>query len=233
MSTLQQFDPIKANLAIFVAPIKQIAVLDDQSMKSALEVAKESKAYAKKIEEIRTTLVKPLNDRVKEINSYAKSLQAPLDEAESHLKSELRKYEMALEKIRAEEFKKAEAARLEALKKAEQERKAKEEAAKKEAELDSLFGEAKSTSSIELESKIDEEIVNAQIKAEHKASVKNIESQKVKGASRVWIFEITDSNLVPRDFLMVDERKIRAAVAEGAREIAGVKIFEETKIAIR
>lgn len=56
---------------------------------------------------------------------------------------------------------------------------------------------------------------------------------KVKGMTKTWAFEITDLSLVPREFLMVDEVKIRKAVAEGARTIEGVKIFQKDGLTIR
>jgi len=51
--------------------------------------------------------------------------------------------------------------------------------------------------------------------------------------SSVWTFEIVDPNLVPREYLMVDEAAIRRAVNSGVREIAGVRIFEQPRVAVR
>jgi cupin superfamily acireductone dioxygenase involved in methionine salvage len=68
-------------------------------------------------------LVKPLNDQVKAINDYAKSISAPIDQVESHLKRELVSFERILEQQRAEQARKA-----------EEERKAKEAEANRIAE---------------------------------------------------------------------------------------------------
>lgn len=48
----------------------------------------------------------------------------------------------------------------------------------------------------------------------------------------VWEFEITDEDAVPRNFLTVDEKAIRAAVKlnEGRTEIPGVRVFTRTQI---
>lgn len=48
-----------------------------------------------------------------------------------------------------------------------------------------------------------------------------------------WTFEVTDGNQVPREYLMVDEKKVAAAVKDGKREIAGVRIFEKTGLSVR
>lgn len=58
---------------------------------------------------------------------------------------------------------------------------------------------------------------------------------KVTGLStrKVWKFQVTDEPKVPREFLTVDEAKIRQAVTVGTREIAGVRIYEEETVVIR
>lgn len=43
----------------------------------------------------------------------------------------------------------------------------------------------------------------------------------------MWTFEIEDESLIPRDFLTVDFKKINAAIREGVREIAGVKVYKK------
>ncbi|GAI97783.1 unnamed protein product [marine sediment metagenome] len=50
---------------------------------------------------------------------------------------------------------------------------------------------------------------------------------------KVWTFQVEDSALVPEQYKVVDERKIRAAVASGIREIPGVKIFLSPQVAVR
>jgi hypothetical protein len=52
-------------------------------------------------------------------------------------------------------------------------------------------------------------------------------------ASRKWVHEITDPAQVPRQYLMVNEAAIKAAIAGGAREIPGVRIYEDVRTAIR
>jgi hypothetical protein len=56
---------------------------------------------------------------------------------------------------------------------------------------------------------------------------------KVKGITRRWVFEVTDTNLVPREYLMVDEKKVREAVAAGTRSIEGIRIYQDESLTIR
>lgn len=52
-------------------------------------------------------------------------------------------------------------------------------------------------------------------------------------ASVKWVHEVTDAAQVPRQYLMVNEAALKAAIAGGAREIPGVRIFEQVRTAIR
>lgn len=47
-----------------------------------------------------------------------------------------------------------------------------------------------------------------------------------------WTFEVTDFGSVPHEYFTLDEKKIRAAVRSGVRDIAGVRIFEEDTMAV-
>ena len=48
-----------------------------------------------------------------------------------------------------------------------------------------------------------------------------------------WVFEVIDSAAVPREFMSVDEKKIRDAVKMGLRAIAGVRIYKDSQINFR
>ena len=48
-----------------------------------------------------------------------------------------------------------------------------------------------------------------------------------------WKFEIVDADIIPRQFLTVDEKKIREAVDLGLRDIQGVRIYETVETRIR
>jgi phage-related minor tail protein len=58
-----------------------------------------------------------------------------------------------------------------------------------------------------------------------------VELEKTAGISYTekWNFEITDEKLIPRDYLIPDEKKIRTIVKamKGATNIPGVRVFDE------
>lgn len=48
-----------------------------------------------------------------------------------------------------------------------------------------------------------------------------------------WDFCIKDFDLIPKSYLQIDEKKVKGAIKAGIRDIPGIKIFEEEKVALR
>lgn len=65
------------------------------------------------------------------------------------------------------------------------------------------------------------------------ARVVSISTGNKASASVKWTHRVVDPDQVPRQYLMVNEAAIKAAVAGGTRSIPGVEIFEAAKTAIR
>lgn len=61
-------------------------------------------------------------------------------------------------------------------------------------------------------------------------TLRNDEGKAQTTFSKIWKFEVVDETKVPREFLRVDESAIRRAVAGGAREIEGVRIYEDVSV---
>jgi hypothetical protein len=49
----------------------------------------------------------------------------------------------------------------------------------------------------------------------------------------VWDFKIIDPAQIPAEFMMVNEKAIRAAVKAGVRNIPGVKIYQREELAVK
>lgn len=204
--------PLSEEIVQMIAPARALKVTDPASCKSAVDAGKQIATLRKKFEEKRKELVKPLNDTVDETNAYVKSLVAPLLVTEEHLKGEVKLFQA---KIAAEQA--AERQRLADLK-AEADRKAREAAASLEGPSADPVAFAQA------------HLQNVQLQAQIDRETKVLDQTKLKGARKVWKFEVLDPAIVPREFLMVDEKAIRAAIAEGARTIPGVNIFQDTSI---
>ena len=55
-----------------------------------------------------------------------------------------------------------------------------------------------------------------------------------KATSRTVVdFEITDAAAIPREYLVLDERKVRAEITTGVRDIPGLRIFEREALSVR
>ncbi len=65
------------------------------------------------------------------------------------------------------------------------------------------------------------------------ARIVSIATGNKASTSVKWTHLVTDPDKVPRQYLMVNEAAIKAAVAGGTRKIDGVEIFEAAKTAIR
>ena len=227
-TALTVFDKLKADVTIFVAPCSEIVVSSKETSASALDVAKQVKSFMKRIESTREELVAPHLEAQRRINAYAKQIAEPLLGAESHLKKQLIAWEKKLEEVRREEAKKVEAARLEA----EAAARAKFKAEQEEAATMAMFMDQKEVArnAIVSEAEMSRELVDVSKNAA--TDMKTIEATKVSGVTRRWTFAMDNAAEVPREFLKVDEQAIRQAIREGVREIPGVRIFQETGIAI-
>lgn len=48
-----------------------------------------------------------------------------------------------------------------------------------------------------------------------------------------WSWELEDEQIIPREYLALDEKKIDEAIKQGVRNIPGIKIFEKEEITMR
>jgi hypothetical protein len=232
---IQKFNELMAAVATFVAPTQSIQVTDFQSAQSAMDTVKTVKYYANEIERLRKSLVEPLNARVKVINSYAREVAAPLEEAETHIKRELARFETEQERIRVETIRRAEADRKrqaeELARKQEEERAqaAAELAAQPEIEQENPFG---TVSVADVEEKQAQE--QQALETEHQKTVWDIEQNRVKGAKKIWKCEAVDLAKVPREYLVItlNEKAVLAMARAGVTEIPGVRLWQETSISV-
>lgn len=240
-SQLKQFDKLSAEIALKVAPTLKIKVTDDDSKNSAVVAGKEAKSYINFIETKRKELIAPLLAEQRLINDYAENLKSMPQQAEKHVKTELLNYESELAKQREE-------ARL----KLEQE--ANERAAKLKAEQEEQNQVLADNAALaaELGLKVDkgdeirQQIINeteterqtAELKADIKAQSKAIEANKVSGVRQIWKFKTSDLSKVPREFLVLDESKVRehmnAQVKAGQTPaLDGIEFYQEATMALR
>lgn len=255
---LEQFDQLKANVTLFVAPITGLLVKDFKSASEAVDAGKTIKAYMNDLEKKRKELVAPLNHQVDTINDYAKGIKEPLLKAEAHIKSQICKFDAEQERLRQEEHRKAEAVRREAerLAQVERDRVARELDEKRRAEIAAIEAEhaeaesdfgAADPEALEAEKRrIDEESARAQAEAEarlerervaaaadQKERAYSIDRIGVKNVRKTWKCEVTDIDKVPKEFLVreLNNTAVLAAARAGVKEIPGVRMWQESGVA--
>lgn len=72
-------------------------------------------------------------------------------------------------------------------------------------------------------------VVQASLSVAQGAS--NIRHAQVSARKR-WVFEVTDVKKVPREYLEVNDKAVRAAISSGLRSINGIRIYEEDGLAV-
>lgn len=215
-----------------------IIVKDAATMAEAMELGQSLKGAINKLEDMRKEAVKPLNEKVKEINNKIKFFAEPLQKVRELLNEKMVRFqreEMAREQEAREEAEckareeqeKIDAERRAAEKKmADAQRKLDQETlTKKQAEAAQRKLEQQQKELQELrEREANQEIMTAMVEPPKKTT-RTASGAKVTFAER-WDFEIVDVGKIPRDYLIPDERTIRNAVSQGVREIPGVNIHQ-------
>ena len=172
------------------------------------------KGLKKAIEAARVRITKPLNDALRATNDLFRQPAARLTSAETAIKRAMVDYDEEQRRRAAEEQRKL------------------EEAARKEREkLEARAAKAEASGKL---TKAEDLAMQA---AMVHAPVVQADAPKVSGISTrmLWKFDIEDEAAIPREFLMVDTKKIGrvvAAMREDAK-IPGVRVYAERSIAAR
>jgi hypothetical protein len=223
---VQKLEPLKAEIAEMVSPLLTVTVTDFKSCQDATNAAKTIKAMLKRLDDLRRAETDPLRARVSEIMDYVKSIQAPLDAADAHIRTELNRFAVEQEKIRQEELRKAQ----------EEQRRKEAELAKKQAEeiaaLEKgaeMFGDDGAIE--ELAKKQAEE--RAVAKAEIVQKTYDINQFQVKNTRKTVRVRVVDLKKVPKNFLIIEvNEKAAIAAHKAAVTIPGLEFYEELAVSI-
>jgi len=194
------------------AYVNALVVKTPEQYLEAADRLKQVKAAQKKLDETRTAITGPMNAALKAVGNLFRLPGDRLARAERAIKDKLTGYSAEQDRLRREEQAKADAAA-----RAEQERLA---------ALARKAVESGRTAAAERHTERAAAVV---------APVIHREAPKVAGVvgREVWNFKVENPALVPREFLMVDESKIRAYVRnmKADAKISGVRIYKEEQIA--
>lgn len=186
------------------------------------------------LESGRTSLVKPMNDRVRLINESFKKLSKPVEAAEQKVKTALLSWrEAERRRIAAEQERVARENR-------EREQRAREEEERQRKEREAaVLEEARQTGFSEAEAqalaKMEAADVQASAALQEVAPAPPPSTVKAQAgiitARMVWCFEVQDKTAVPEAYKVVDDSAIRKDIGAGVRDIPGVRIFQQEQLA--
>ena len=259
MSTeLAVFDSLKADITLFVAPLANIpAITSAEEAQRVVEAVRTVKAHLKKLGETADELLDPLKERVKFITAYVKDMKDPLQSVEASAKLKIAAWEDSQERLRQIERRKEQErmAEIQRQADAERERIEREVQAKALAEREkfeeanvaaSLFGDDETDvegERLAMENRLAREAAEQRVRldreeavaaSESKARQYDINATKVSNSKRRWKAELIDIDKVPRAYLKMELNNAAcvAAARGGITVIPGVRLYQETEIAI-
>ena len=199
------FEPYRARIADMQAQAAALDIDTDEAEKQAVDEASRAKRLTKDLESQRKAVIKDPDRFVRDVNAFVRSFKRPLDEVVGTLRQKIGtyQYQKELERRKAEKAMKEEAAKLQA----------------------KLEAEAK-------QSGIEAPPITP-APAPKPDTTTRTETGATASIRTQWVGEIEDPDQVPREYCIPDEKKIRQAVKDGIREIAGVRIFEKPTTVLR
>lgn len=192
---------------------EQFVVRSEDEIEERTQELRKIKLAMDTLEVDRVAMVTPHNNVVKEINGYFKTVASKTDIVYRAIKQGIKTY---LDKVEQERI--------------EQERKAREAAAKEQARLQKLADAAR-------EKGKEERAETLEFRAQAVTAAPPPPMPKAAGTSRrtTWTFTVTDPALIPREYLLIDEKKIGAVVRamKADTNIPGISVRSETDLSVR
>lgn len=219
-------DPVvvgyREKAAVVLREASTLTIIDDPTKAGAVAVLSGIARVKAEAEAKRAAIVKPHNDYVKQVNAIFKAALGPIDQADALLREKLLRFDREQKRKAAEALAAEEAARLRA------------EALLLEAEKAEAAGHAG----------VAEELLNAAVTNDQAANTIKTEAPAAPaktmttpmGAAtvrQVWTHEVTNLAEVPHAYMVLNEVAVRRAIAEGVREIPGLRIFPTDSVSVR
>lgn len=190
-----------ASVNELVEKSESFSVGSAQEAEQGLSLAMQSRKLYNSIENTRKEIVRPHLDFQRSIKAYADGFSSALKKMERNLLGKVEGFQKEQER---------EAARLHAIKvKKEEEERRKIEEANKKAEVKIPVPTVPTPAPY--------------IPPPQKIAVED----GISRTEQVWKFDINDASIIPREYLIIDERAIKHSIKAGIRSIPGVKIYSE------
>lgn len=199
-----RFNEYLVGIQSMKAEAESLTITDDKSNVLAVEMASQAKKLVNNIENVRLSIVEAPKKFTSTVDKFARVFKDQILSIETELKKKTLDF-----------LRKKEAEHLEA------ERKLQEEQAKLQAKLDKAAKKA-GVESVKVPDVIVPELQTKTKTEDGTAFIK-----------KEWTYRIIDISQVPREYMILDEKKVKGAVKAGIRSIPGLEIFEDDKLSIR
>lgn len=208
----QEVKQLSATVEGVLQAATEYKITTPEAYTASAERLRDIKGIQKKIEDAEKSITKPMNDALKAARDLFRAPKAAADKAESLIKAAISDYQAAQRRIQAEA-----------------QRKADEDARKERERLAKLQGAAEKRGDTAKAETFQERA------AAVVAPVVIVAPPKAEGVTSrtVWKFEVMDAAKVPREYLVVDESRIRKVVQalKSDCNIPGVRVYSEEQIA--
>ena len=198
---------IEQSTIALVARATRFEITDPASLQKSSGILSDIATAKKRANDLRFSLTKPLDESKKRIMALFSPFIDQFEKATKIIKDKVRDYYF------------------------EQEEKA------RQAEKERLLAEAKREEEIKKAQEEDREPVVEEIPVIPEVKVPEKTVKGVAGGSmtvkKIWKFEVVDEKLIPNEYRIVSEQLINEAIRNGAREISGVKIYEDKVVSVR
>ena len=185
---------------------RELEIRDEATNAVALDMLSQARKAHKRIEALKKRWLDPLNQQVKLIRGDFDAMAAPAAEAETILRNKVRRYDDEKEAAR-----KREEERIQRLAEKRQER---------------AIAKAEARGEEPPEMNIPMPIVPVAPKTT-RTEAGSVTMRKV------WKWRVTDETQIPREYFVLDEKKLNGVVAAGLRTIPGVEIYEDKQVQVR
>ena len=212
IAIVEKVSPAKAEAEGLLAQAEKAEITTMELCGTGGDLAAHLRTKRTDLDNSRKELVQPLNNHVKMINAKYNGVIAIYKDAEKVIKDKMGAF-------MAEEERRQEAEAAAARKKAE------DEALARAAELQEA-GETDTAEAV-----LD---TVAEMADKAPARVQASGGYGAKASTRkTWTFDVVDLHAIPKEWLLVDEKKVKAAISAGTRDIPGLKIYQKTTVQVR
>lgn len=229
-------DKLKAAADMRVGMVKIPAIDNADVAANATSYTLEAKAVSAELESARKDHKAPIDALAKVVHEFFKN---PNDALIADIRGIEERLGHWARKVRAEEEAKQRRDR-EAAAKLAREAEAEAQRKRDEAEAAARNAATEADRAAAAEKLVQADEAEKVVSLHQEAAAKPIVTTGVRGSmggigvsSKPWAFEVVDPDAIPRGYLTLDEKAIKTAIAEGAREISGLRIYQAERFSVR